>query len=85
MMENEPPEHTRLRRPVAVGVRRGHIERLRPRVRELAAALLDEVDPAGFDVIADYAEPLPVLVIADLLGVPALARARRCATGRRRS
>lgn len=70
MMENEPPEHTRLRRPVASAFARGHIERLRPRVRELAASLLAEVDPAGFDVIEAYAEPLPVLVIADLLGVP---------------
>jgi len=71
MMENEPPEHTRLRRPVAAAFGRGHIERLRPRVRELAASLLAEADPAGFDVIAAYAEPLPVLVIAELLGVPA--------------
>jgi cytochrome P450 len=70
MMENEPPEHTRLRRPVASAFARGHIERLRPRVRELAAQLLADVDPAGFDVIEAYAEPLPVLVIADLLGVP---------------
>jgi unspecific monooxygenase len=70
MMENEPPEHTRLRRPVAAAFNRGHIERLRPRVRELAAALLDDVDPAGFDIIGQYAEPLPVLVIAELLGVP---------------
>jgi len=71
MMENEPPEHTRLRRPVARAFARGHVERLRPRVRELAAGLLDEVDPARFDVIEAYAEPLPVLVIAELLGVPA--------------
>jgi unspecific monooxygenase len=71
MMENEPPEHTRLRRPVAAAFNRGHIERLRPRVRELAATLLAEVDRAGFDLIAQYAEPLPVLVIAELLGVPA--------------
>ncbi len=70
MMENEPPEHTRLRRPVASAFARGHVERLRPRVRELAAELLAGVDPAAFDVIGDYAEPLPVLVIADLLGVP---------------
>lgn len=70
MMENEPPEHTRLRRPVASAFARGHVERLRPRVRELAAELLAGVDPAGFDVVGDYAEPLPVLVIADLLGVP---------------
>ena len=51
MMENEPPEHTRLRRPVARAFARGHIERLRPRVRELAASLLAEVDSSGFDVI----------------------------------
>jgi cytochrome P450 len=71
MMEHEPPEHTRLRRPVARAFGRGHVERLRPRVGELAEGLLSEVDPAGFDVIGDYAEPLPVLVIAELLGVPA--------------
>ncbi len=70
MMENEPPEHTRLRRPVAQVFARGHVERLRPRVGELARELLEEVDPAGFDVVGDYAEPLPVLVIAELLGVP---------------
>jgi len=71
MMENEPPEHTRLRRPVAAAFARGHIERLRPRVRELASTLLSEVDPGHFDVIGQFAEPLPVLVIAELLGVPA--------------
>jgi cytochrome P450 len=69
MMENEPPEHTRLRRPVASAFARGHIERLRPRVRDLAATLLAEVG-GSFDVIESYAEPLPVLVIAELLGVP---------------
>ena len=71
MMENEPPEHTRLRRPVARVFARGHIERLRPRVGELARDLLAQVDPDAFDVVGDYAEPLPVLVIAELLGVPA--------------
>ena len=77
MMENEPPEHTRLRRAVAGAFNRGHVERLRPRVRALAGDLLDQVDPAGFDVVGEYAEPLPVLVIAELVGlasadVPAL-------------
>ncbi|MCH1866343.1 cytochrome P450 [Nocardioides sp. CFH 31398] len=72
MMENEPPDHTRLRRPVAAAFNRGHVERLRPRVRSLAASLLDEAVASGpsFDVVAAYAEPLPVLVIAELLGVP---------------
>ncbi len=76
MMENEPPDHTRLRRPVAAAFNRGHVERLRPRVRELASGLLEKVagaaaTGAGFDVVGEYAEPLPVLVIAELLGVPA--------------
>lgn len=71
MMENEPPEHTRLRRPVAAAFNRGHVERLRPRVCAIASGLLDEVDASGFDLIEAYAEPLPVLVIAELLGVPA--------------
>ncbi|WP_370249664.1 cytochrome P450 [Nocardioides sp.] len=70
MMENEPPEHTRLRRPVAGAFARGHVERLRPRVRELATGLLDAVAGEDFDLVHDYAEPLPVLVIAELLGVP---------------
>ena len=73
MMENEPPEHTRLRRHVSSAFNRGHVERLRPRVRELAAELLSQVDaggPGGFDVVGEYAEPLPVLVICELLGVP---------------
>ena len=70
MMENEPPVHTRLRGLVAKAFARGHVERLRPRVRELSERLLDEVDLNGFDVIADYAEPLPVTVIAELLGIP---------------
>jgi cytochrome P450 len=71
MMENEPPDHTRLRTLVAAAFNRGHVERLRPRVRALAAGLLDQVDGnATFDVLADYAEPIPVSVIAELLGVP---------------
>lgn len=69
MMENEPPVHTRLRRLVVGAFSRGHVERLRPRVRELAEQLLGNVDASGFDVVAEYAEPLPVLVIAELLGV----------------
>ena len=70
MMENEPPAHTRMRSLVAAAFARGHVERLRPWVQSVAEALLDDVDLASFDLIADYAEPLPVAVIAELLGVP---------------
>ena len=71
MMENEPPDHTRLRSLVAKAFARGHVERLRPRVQQLADGLLDKVAASGeFDLIEDFAEPLPVAVIAELLGVP---------------
>ena len=75
LLENEPPKHTRLRRLVAAAFARGHIETRRPRIQELCAGLLDGCeerahDTGTFDLIADYAEPLPVLVIADLLGFP---------------
>lgn len=71
MMENEPPEHTRLRRLVAGAFARGHVERMRPRVAAIADRMLDQIaDHRTVDILAEYAEPLPVLVIADLLGVP---------------
>lgn len=73
MMENEPPTHTRLRRLVAKAFGRGHVERMRPRIESLAASMVDDL-PGGpgesFDLLGDYAEPMPVYVIADLLGVP---------------
>ncbi len=75
LLEVEPPTHTRLRRLVASAFGRGHVERLRPRVTRLAADLLDAceatlADEGSFDVVAGYAEPLPVLVVAELLGWP---------------
>jgi cytochrome P450 len=75
LLESEPPQHTRLRRLIAGAFARGHVERLRPRVRELADKLADRVadlgaDGSPVDLIADYAEPLPVQVIGELLGVP---------------
>jgi cytochrome P450 len=70
MMENEPPAHGRLRRQVSTAFARGHVERMRPRVAEIGAELLAGVDPSGFDALSDFAEPLPVLVIAELLGAP---------------
>ena len=75
MMENEPPAHTRLRQLVAGAFARGHVERMRPRIAAIADELLDALlDRAstgdGVDVLAGYGEPLPVAVIAELLGVP---------------
>ena len=71
MMENEPPTHTRLRRLVAAAFGRGHVERMRPRIEALAASMVADLpDREPFDLLGDYAEPMPVYVIADLLGVP---------------
>ncbi len=80
LLEMEPPEHTRLRRLIASAFARGHVERLRPRVAALADQLVDDLVAAGadgsaVDLIAHYAEPLPVQVIAELLGVPRSDRA----------
>src|SRR5215204_2856311 len=75
MLENEPPVHTRLRRLVAAGVGRGQVERLRSRIAAVAGGLADAIAEAGsggsvVDLMPLYAEPLPVAVIAELLGVP---------------
>ena len=81
MLENEPPAHTRLRRLVAAAFARGHVERLRPRVAELADGLAGALAEAGrdggaVDLIAGFAEPLPVQVIAELLGIPESGRSQ---------
>lgn len=69
LMENEPPAHTRMRRLLAGAFGRGHVERMRPRIEGLAESMIDDL-PETFDVLAAYAEPMPVYVICDLLGVP---------------
>src|SRR5688500_2159880 len=74
ILEMEPPHHTRLRRLISTAFARGHVERLRPWVEELAGRLVDELleESAGtrpVDLLT-MAERLPVAVIAELLGVP---------------
>src|ERR687894_793548 len=74
-MERKPPDHTRLRRLVSAAFARGHVERLRPWVQQLAGELVDGlVERSGgtepVDVLTGMAEELPVGVIAELLGVP---------------
>jgi len=75
----EPPDHTRLRRLISTAFARGHVERLRPWVEELAGRLVDGlVERSGgrepVDVLSGMAEQLPVDVIAELLGVPGADR-----------
>lgn len=74
ILDSEPPKHTRLRALVAKAFNRGQIDRLAPRINQIVQDLLINCEiklkeNGNFDVIADFAEPLPVMVIAELLGV----------------
>lgn len=71
MLTTDPPDHTRLRRLAHLAFTPRAIERLQARIQALTNALLDAVMPrACMDIIADLAYPLPVTVIAEILGVP---------------
>jgi cytochrome P450 len=80
MVFRDPPEHTRLRRLAAKVFHVRSINALRPHVERLTGWLLDSIDAQReFDFIADFAGPLPALVIMDMLGAPReeLARLKR--------
>ncbi|GAA4620664.1 cytochrome P450 [Actinoallomurus vinaceus] len=71
MLDMEPPDHTRLRRLVSKAFTPRMVEDLRPRIRALAEGLVRGlVERGGGDLVAEVAEPLPVTVIAEMLGVP---------------
>ncbi|SFQ35123.1 Cytochrome P450 [Actinomadura madurae] len=77
MLAMDPPDHTRMRGLVAKAFTARRVERLRPRVEEIAGALLDGVAARGeADLIEDLAVPLPIQVICEMLGVPASDRGR---------
>jgi cytochrome P450 len=77
MVFHDEPDHARLRDPVRRAFTPRSVERLRSEVEALVAGLLDEVAEAGgCDLKASFAFPLPAMVIASLLGVPAEDRAR---------
>jgi unspecific monooxygenase len=69
----DPPDHTRLRRLVSKAFTPRLVERLRPRVETLVDELLEPVS-GEVDLIATLAYPLPVIVISEMLGVPAADR-----------
>ncbi len=71
MMHTDPPEHTAYRKLVAPGFRPSVMKRLEGLVRERTSRLVDAL-PTGeaVDIVAELAVPLPLLLIADVLGVP---------------
>ncbi|MXW27082.1 MAG: cytochrome P450 [Dehalococcoidia bacterium] len=77
LLNSDPPEHTRLRSLVAEAFTPRTVERLAPRIREIAEELLEAVPPDGrFDLVETFSHPLPVIVIAEILGVPSSDRAK---------
>jgi len=71
ILELEPPEHTRLRNLVNRAFVSRRIERLKPEIEALAHERIDRfADRGAADLVAEFAAPIPVAVIADLIGVP---------------
>ncbi len=76
-LDLDPPDHTRLRGLVSKAFTPRAVRELGPRIQDLVDELLDAVAGKGrIDLISDFAFPLPVIVIAEMLGVPAQDRAR---------
>jgi cytochrome P450 len=67
----DPPDHTRLRRLVSKAFTPRRIAQLEPRIREVAAGLLNGAAAAGqLELVSQLAYPLPVRIISEMLGVP---------------
>ncbi|WTW18060.1 cytochrome P450 [Streptomyces sp. NBC_00019] len=71
LLNIDPPDHTRLRRLVSKAFTPRRVAEFEPRVQELTDSLIDRFAPQGqADLIHDFAFPLPIYAICDLLGVP---------------
>jgi cytochrome P450 len=74
---SDPPVHSRLRRLVARDFSPRRIAELAPRIEAIASRLLDEnAAGAGFEAMSGFADQLPVIIIAEMLGIPAEHHAR---------
>lgn len=77
MLQQDPPNHTRLRKLVSKAFTPRAVERIRPHVQQLVDGLLDKVADRGeIDVIGDLALPVPSTVICEMMGVPLADRDR---------
>jgi cytochrome P450 len=71
MLDRDPPAHTRLRSLVSKAFTPKVVEAMRPHIQEIVDGLLERVAGAGsLDLIEEFAYPIPVMVICELLGVP---------------
>jgi cytochrome P450 len=72
MLQQDPPDHTRLRGLVVKAFTARRVEDMRPRIQQVVDQTLDRVIPNGrMDLIEDFAFRLPVTIICDMLGIPA--------------
>jgi cytochrome P450 len=71
LLRTDPPDHTRLRRLVGRAFTLRRVAALRPRIQQIADDLLAVFLPQGHaDLVTEFAQPLPMTVIAELLGIP---------------
>ena len=71
MLQQDPPDHTRLRGLVVKAFTARRVEDMRPRIQAIVDQAIDRVAPQGqMDLIADFAYRLPVTVICEMLGIP---------------
>ncbi|WP_291684754.1 cytochrome P450 [Bradyrhizobium sp.] len=71
MLQQDPPDHTRLRGLVVKAFTARRVEDMRPRIQEIVDQTLDRIAPQGrMDLIEDFAFRLPVTIICDMLGIP---------------
>ncbi|MGH4026753.1 MAG: cytochrome P450 family protein [Pseudonocardiaceae bacterium] len=71
MLNCDPPDHTRLRRLVSAAFTQHRIEQLAPRIQQITDQLLDQASGTGrIDLISEFAYPLSITVICELLGIP---------------
>src|SRR5882757_8070655 len=72
MLQQDPPDHTRLRGLVVKAFTARRVEDMRPRIQQIVDETLDRIAPQGhMDLIEDFAFRLPVTIICDMLGIPA--------------
>ncbi len=81
MIQNDPPDHTRLRTNLSRAFTPRRVAEMEPRIREIADGLISEIERKAskdepLDLYDDLASPLPVVVIAEILGVPESMRER---------
>ena len=71
MLVRDPPDHTRLRSLVTKAFTARRVEEMRPRIAAIVDRLIDRVEADGrMDVMRDFANRLPIIVVCDMLGIP---------------